>query len=1010
MSSVAPAPLRDPEPHDAELTKSATVASGDAASVGSSGSTAFEPRTNAVQELLAKVELDAQSEITDISAGDQELGRTLDDLDFDPKRVLFVAPPTERRYRAWFRRRVYRVRMLLLRIVVAYLILNTLLGIILYPLWYVGFLVGVDLVMGFLAVRLHRLGPRNSTTASFEAMADLTALSNLLIRIQNTVVAPSSTLFLILVAAVFGASMEHKATLRICVFIGSSYAIAQSLYSDDHEANFVAFVPLAVVLTFCAIEARRRDILSHREFVVRRQLRLREAELRLETGRARALLFNIFPEAVADVLARSDGAPFDFSGRIPQCTVLVCDLVGFTAMSAQLPATTVVEILNTIFSRFDALTDEYQCVRIKSIGDCAVVATCPIPRADGPACVCAAGLEFVRACQQVAAEFGHPISLRVGIHQGPVECGMVGVERQLWDIAGAGVRMAFELEAASKPDQVLISQEVAGAVMGNAALVVRPSGSNDSRGSPTYYVEASRRGRYRTKALTAGESLAYLESAGYGPQDLPVRLLRADGERRRSVASSVSVPMGGGVDLDAQIEAQDERLVAANALKYKLHASLRRIRFVDPDVEDAYWQFQSTNRQSMRLIMTTILLYMLFNVSTDAFIVLGRYDASPALVLGTRFGLIVPLLLYAVYVLHRRTPQVADVARVRRSFYAAFLIAMTRLPLLSATGGIDYDNGDLSLVSSEFHVLIVCSIGVAWLPGSGVFSVLVMTGALLWCTAQMIGGASFAELLLFGVLFPALVLLTSMQRDRADRSFFAAKHVADAHSASLEERLGATRDLALTVLPPTVYARLLDDPNSYAQLCPRAVVGFCAVSGFDELADELGPRATIQFLHDLYAEFERLVKGTQSLEKIKGNLNATFLFAGAILPSTSEAEQAATAREAVELALALRDVTPTVRAGVQCVCAVHTGPLVAGVLGASRFALDVFGDTVNTCARLQQTGPPGSVPVSTEIVDAVGGQDLVSGTKTTRVLKGRGQTTVWDMEALNQATHPFGPP
>jgi class 3 adenylate cyclase len=73
----------------------------------------------------------------------------------------------------------------------------------------------------------------------------------------------------------------------------------------------------------------------------------------------------------------------------------------------------------------------------------------------------------------------------------------------------------------------------------------------------------------------------------------------------------------------------------------------------------------------------------------------------------------------------------------------------------------------------------------------------------------------------------------------------------------------------------------------------------------------------------------------------------------------------------------------------------HVGPIVAGIVGVSRFAYDVWGDTVNVASRLESTSEPGRIHVSEEFANSLGGGYQVE-PRGTIDLKGKGPTpTYW---------------
>jgi hypothetical protein len=91
-----------------------------------------------------------------------------------------------------------------------------------------------------------------------------------------------------------------------------------------------------------------------------------EDELALEEAKSEALLLNVLPRRIAELLKRDPGS---IAERFDSATVLFADIVNFTQLSERTTATDVVQMLDRIFSRFDALADQHGLEKIKTIGD-----------------------------------------------------------------------------------------------------------------------------------------------------------------------------------------------------------------------------------------------------------------------------------------------------------------------------------------------------------------------------------------------------------------------------------------------------------------------------------------------------------------------------------------------------------------------------------------------------------------------------------------------------------------
>src|SRR5919201_4956909 len=156
----------------------------------------------------------------------------------------------------------------------------------------------------------------------------------------------------------------------------------------------------AIVFTLLAVFAsQRRDAL---------------AALRLEQAKAESLLLNILPRSIADKLkAQTQRIADQFSSA----SILFADVVDFTPLADRLPPAEVVGYLDHLFSHFDVLADRYGLEKIKTIGDCYMVAAgVPSPRPDHARALALMALDMQAAMRSVD-EMGHlGLELRVGIN------------------------------------------------------------------------------------------------------------------------------------------------------------------------------------------------------------------------------------------------------------------------------------------------------------------------------------------------------------------------------------------------------------------------------------------------------------------------------------------------------------------------------------------------------------------------------------------------------------------
>lgn len=171
--------------------------------------------------------------------------------------------------------------------------------------------------------------------------------------------------------------------------------------------------------------------------------------------RSENLLLNILPKEIAAVLKRENRTIAD---DYDSASVLFADIVDFTSMSAKMAATELVELLNEVFSRFDTLAEKYGLEKIKTIGDCYMVAAgVPRSRPDHAQALARMALEM----REYVSRFhwrGQRLAFRIGINSGPVVAGVIGRKKFIYDLWGDAVNTASRMESHGAGGVIQITQ------------------------------------------------------------------------------------------------------------------------------------------------------------------------------------------------------------------------------------------------------------------------------------------------------------------------------------------------------------------------------------------------------------------------------------------------------------------------------------------------------------------------------------------------------------------------
>ena len=171
-----------------------------------------------------------------------------------------------------------------------------------------------------------------------------------------------------------------------------------------------------------------------------------------------ALLLNILPGEIATRLKEGE---HEIADGFADVTVLFGDIVGFTALSSQISAAEVVDMLNGLFSCFDQAASELGIEKIKTIGDC-YMAVCGLPKpcTDHAERMARMALRMTEATLQYGQQKGLNLQLRIGLNSGPVVAGVIGVTKFIYDLWGDTVNLASRMESTGIPGGIQVTRNV----------------------------------------------------------------------------------------------------------------------------------------------------------------------------------------------------------------------------------------------------------------------------------------------------------------------------------------------------------------------------------------------------------------------------------------------------------------------------------------------------------------------------------------------------------------------
>ena len=228
--------------------------------------------------------------------------------------------------------------------------------------------------------------------------------------------------------------------------------------------------------------------LRDQEALRMRQLKRQHEALSQEQAKTEQLLLNILPRKIAQ---RLKGGEEHIADAFPNVSVLFADMVGFTKMSRTMTASALVEVLGDLFSRFDLITEKHGLEKIKTIGDCYMLAGgVPEPSDDHAQAVVDAAMDMCKALEELHERTGGALRMRIGVHSGPIVAGVIGIRKFTYDLWGDTVNVASRMESTGEPGRIHVSDATAKLIANDFELTSRGHIEVKSLGQvETFFVE-----------------------------------------------------------------------------------------------------------------------------------------------------------------------------------------------------------------------------------------------------------------------------------------------------------------------------------------------------------------------------------------------------------------------------------------------------------------------------------------------------------------------------------------
>lgn len=227
-------------------------------------------------------------------------------------------------------------------------------------------------------------------------------------------------------------------------------------------------------------------------------------------------------------------------------------------------------------------------------------------------------------------------------------------------------------------------------------------------------------------------------------------------------------------------------------------------------------------------------------------------------------------------------------------------------------------------------------------------------------TTQAILAASAALLLL---LIAALFFVIRIRQ--ANRKLKAQKQQIEAQAKELEAEKMKSEALLLNILPREIADELKEKKQATPRYYKMVSVLFCDFKGFTEYTEKHSPEQVVRELNECFSAFDDICM-RYNMEKIKTIGDAYMCAGGVPKPNRTNAADAVLTGLAMQEFMEKRKQEKRLRGEpyLELRVGIHTGPVLAGVVGKNKFAYDIWGNTVNIAARMETTGEVGKVNIS----------------------------------------------